>query len=294
MKTTSQFFTAFISATALLLLLAGCASKKGIYGDSKTGYKLDYRMPKGQPMQYDLVSDFVTNMELMGQAYEVEGKSRNLFTLAPHGLKDGNNKYVVTIDSAYVYLNSARGEMKPDLTQVLGRNFDFEVSPKGKEVDCSGARELTYSLGGYEELDFFADFKSLFPDLPDRPVKPGEPWTNVDTVLEKSSAGFLEFIILNEHQVESAGPFEGYDCLRIKTTFTGTIAGEGELQGARTKTSGTLQGELTWYFAYKEGIFILSETTGEAETTTLASGEGREVTIPSTRKFNNITKLVMN
>ncbi len=294
MKTKKQFFTAFICTTALLFLLAGCAAKKGTYGDSKTGYKLDYKMPKGQPMQYDLISEFASDMELMGQAYEVEGNSRNLFTLAPSGLNNGNNRYVVTIDSAYVRLSTARGEMTPDLGQVIGRNFDLEVSPKGKEVDCSGARDLTYSMGGYEELDFFTDFKSLFPDLPDRPVKPGEPWTNVDTVVEKSSTGFLEFVILNEHRVESAEPFEGYDCLKIRTTFTGTIQGEGDLQGASTKTSGTLQGELTWYFAYKEGFFILSETRGEAETTTLASGEDREVTIPSTRKFSNTTKLVMN
>lgn len=274
-------------------LMAGCAAKKNMYGDSRSGYRLEYRMPKGEPYQYDLKSEFVSTMDVMGQKIEVASNARNLFTLTPAGLSNGNYRYKVSIDSAQIQFNTPRGEIVPDMGKITGAEFQFEVTPKGREIDCSGAEKLKYNLGEYEELDLSGDFKTLFPDLPATPVKQGDSWATVDTLVEKSNSGFLQFVTLSTHTVEAAEPYAGMDCLRIHTTFTGTIGGDGTMQEATTSTSGTLEGESTWYFAYKEGRFIKSEMQGKAVTNTKASAPGREIEIPSARRYSNSTTLVM-
>jgi hypothetical protein len=294
MKTTIKTISTLIMAFIVIQIMTGCAAKRSTYGDSRTGYQLEYRMPKGMPMQYDIVSEFVSNMQVMGQEFDVESNSRNLFTLSPNGLDNGNLQYRVTIDSAYIFLSTPQGEMIPDMSQVIGGEFLFNVSPKGREMDCSGARELIYSMGQYEELSLFSDFKTLFPDLPTKRIKPGETWSNVDTLVEESKSGYMEFITLNEHVIEAAESCQGYDCLKIQTTLSGSIQGEGDLQGAKTVTSGTLTGNYTWYFAYKEGIFVKVIAQGKAENTTVATGEGREIKIPSVRDYSTSTTLVMN
>jgi hypothetical protein len=291
MKTTQIIYRSVISLI-VITMLPGCASKKNTWGDARKGFNLEYRMPETGQLQYDHDAAFTSGMEVMGQTIEVSSNSKNLFTMQTIGQEKGNYELNVTIDTAYIQFQSPRGEMKPDMDKVIGKDFLFVVSPKGRVVDCSGAEELTYSLGESEELNIASDFKTLFPNLPDRSLKIGEKWNNIDTLVEKGSSGSLRFISFNEHLLESMEPFEGYDCLKIKTTYSGTMDGEGNIQGAATKTEGTIEGEYTWYFAYKEGIFIQVKSKGLAKSVTEVSGEGREMSIPSTRDFSSVTNLV--
>ncbi len=294
MKTTHHSFQLLTVMACALVLLPGCAAKKGTLADKGPDYRLEYRMQKGQPMQYDLVSEFVSTMEVMGQKINVESDSRNLFTLTPAGLNQGNYRFNVKIDTAYIHIESPRGRMEPDMSAVVGAGFIFELSSKGQEVDCSGAKDLKYSMGEYEELSLFSDFKTFFPDLPAEGIKPGGTWSNQDTLVEEGSSGFLEFITTNDHRVEAVEPFDGHDCLRIRTTYSGSMQGEGDMQGAKTRTEGTIAGEYTWYFAYKKGVLLRISNEGRAESTTVATGHGNEITIPGTRDFRSTASLVMN
>jgi hypothetical protein len=159
-------------------------------------------------------------------------------------------------------------------------------------MDYSGAEDLKYNLGDYADLNISSDFQTLFPDLPGNIIKVGESWDEIDTLVEKSGSGIMEFITSNRHELVGLETFQGHDCVRIKSTFTGTINGSGTMQGVATTTTGSLKGESTWFFAYKDGIFVNVNTDGVAETTTEASGEGRNVTIPATRDYVVVVDLV--
>ena len=291
MKTTQIIFETVI-ALIVISMLPGCASKKNTWGNARQGFTLEYRMPEAGKLQYGHDAAFTSGMDVMGQTIEVSSNSRNLFTMKSMGQENGNYELNVTIDTAYIQFQSPRGPITPSMDNVIGKDFLFIVSPKGRVVDCTGAEELTYSLGESEELNIAGDFKALFPNLPDRPLKIGEKWNSIDTLVENGSSGSLRFISFNEHLIENIEPFEGHECLKIKTTYTGTMDGEGNIQGATTKTEGTIEGEYTWYFAYKEGIFIHVNLKGLAKSVTEVSGEGREMSIPSTRDFTSVTKLV--
>ena len=61
-------------------------------------------------------------------------------------------------------------------------------------------------------------------------------------------------------------------------------------QGAELITTGEITGKDTWYFAYKEGIFVKIVTEGTAISTTTIPAQNME--IPATRKYTMETELV--
>ena len=77
----------------------------------------------------------------------------------------------------------------------------------------------------------------------------------------------------------------------INTSFTGIIKGEGQEQGMDLVTSGEIVGAGTWYFAYKEGVFVKSVNEGTGKTTTEVKGP-QEMSIPATRTYTMRTELV--
>lgn len=277
----------------ILFLFTGCAAKKNIWGDPDKGLTLEYRMPDKVQLTYGISSDYIQSMEVMGQNIEMTSESRNLFTMEPAGKKSGNHTMNVTVDTAYILIKTQQGELIPEMDQVIGKPFMMVVSPLGRELDCSGAAELKYKLGPSEELDISSDFKTLFPDLPGKPVVVGDSWNTTDTVVEKGSSGYLELVTRRAHLVEGIEHVEGYACVRVKSTFTGTLNGSGSMQGLQTKTTGTFEGEDTWYFAFKEGLFVKLISSGQAITTTEAKGQNRDIVIPGKRDFEIVTGLVL-
>jgi len=291
---TIHFINRSVIAVILLgaiMTLAGCAAKKNTWGDPKTGVILEYRMPDTDKLQYDLTSDYVQGMEVMGQKVDLTSNSRNVFTMEAKGMENGNHKLNVTIDTVYIHIQSPRGEIVPDMGGVIGKSFDLMVSPKGKELDYSGAESLKYVLGMSEELSIASDFQAVFPNLPDKPIKVGESWNSVDTLVEKSGSGYLQIITYSENMVEGIETFKGYDCVKIHSTFAGTLEGSGDMQGIKTQTTGTIEGKDTWYFAFKKGLFLKMTSEGKAISTTKTTGE-REMTIPGTRDFAIVTELI--
>lgn len=292
MKTTQLISGSVISIILIVSILAGCAAKKNIWGDPETGLNLEYRMPEKGMLQYDLNSEYVQAMEVMGQKVDVASNSRNLFSMENSGIEDGSYKLNVTIDTAFIHFETTRGKLDPSMDGVIGKQFTYKVTPSGREVDYSEAEDLKYILGESEELSIASDFMTLFPDLPEGLVKVGDTWTSVDTANEKSNSGYLEIITKNNNMIQGIEAYNGYECLKIHTTFSGVLSGSGKMQGINTSTSGSIEGEGDWYFAYKEGIFIKISTTGQAKSTTEAKGEGREISIPGTRDFQVIAELV--
>ena len=46
------------------------------------------------------------------------------------------------------------------------------------------------------------------------------------------------------------------ECARIKTQLTGTVSGSGSTGGTYMVFTGDLESTSTWYFAYREGLFV--------------------------------------
>jgi hypothetical protein len=222
-------------------LLAGCAAKTAdIWGDPKTGLVLQYRMQDNQMLKYQSTGVQIQNIEVMGQSIDTETNSSNAISVVFKGLKEGNLLLGVTIDSMSVDVQSTQGNLSPDMSSVMGKNFEMVLSPLGKELELPGAESITYSMGQAGERSVNTNFQTIFPDMAGRPVKFGDTWISTDTVTEKSGMGE---VILNFESVNTLAAFEtvnGQECVKVTAEVTGTLDGKGEQMGAELTFKGDI------------------------------------------------------
>lgn len=238
-------------------LFAGAASDRP--ADPQGTVTLVYKFTEGAALSYKQTGTQLQDLDIQGQTMTTESTSGMDLTLKPKGLKDGNNLINVTIDALAISVNSPQGGITPDVSAIVGKNFDFVFSPLGKEVDVSGAAVFTIDMGQSGKRDLSSNFQGLFPDLPDHPVKTGDKWPSEDNVIQKSDAGEIQINFKNENTLDGFETIDGRECARVKTVFKGTMAGALSQAGAALAMDAKLDGNKTWYFAVKEGLFIKEE-----------------------------------
>ena len=282
---------ALLIMAAAIISLSGCAAKKAIWGSMEKGMIMKYSMQPDKDLQYKTTSVFSQDMEVMEQQIKITGESSQQLNMKPLVTKSNDLDYMVTIEDMSSSLLTPRGEMNAKVEEVIGQSFNFTISQLGEELEYSAAEELTYDYGNGDMKNISSDIQTFFPDLPETPVKVGDSWVSTETTTEKSDKGYIEIITNNIYTFYGLEEINGRDCMLINTTFTGTIKGEGQEQGMDLLTSGEIVGTGSWYFAYKEGVFVksLSESTGK--TTTEVKGP-QEMTILATRAHTMKTDLV--
>ncbi len=84
---------------------------------------------------------------------------------------------------------------------------------------------------------------------------------------------------------------DGLECVKVTADITGTLEGKGEQMGVQLAIQGEVQGTGTWYFAYKEGIYVKDTTSFSSDATITTSG-AQALTIPVNQETKMQTKLV--
>ena len=241
-------------------LLAGCAAKTAnIWGDPDSGLILQYRMPVNQALKYQIVTEQIQNLEVMGQAVDTEVKANTDFSAKLKGMKGNDLQLEITIDSKNISVDNAQGEITPDLSELTGKSFAMILSVLGKELELSGADAIKFELGEAGTRDVSPEFQAVFPDLAEKPVKVGDTWTSHDTILEKTDQAEIQIKLESLNTLAGFETVEGKECIKVTAKVTGTFAGEGAQQGMDFTMSAEITGTETWYFAYKEGVFVSSQ-----------------------------------
>jgi hypothetical protein len=272
--------------------LAGCADRKvNLWGDPQTGLILTYRMPEKQALNYQFSSSQTQNIEVMGQSVITESNQTIGFSVQSKGMKDNHHLLGLTIEAMKVDVKSPQGSLLPDMSAVVGKSFDMTISDLGKELDLLGTASIQYDLGPSGKRNVASSFQAFFPDLPGRVVKIGDAWTAEDLVTDKTDSVEIRIRLKNEHKLDGFETVAGLECARIKTAVAGTLEGEGEQQGMGLTFKGDIKGTDTWYFAYKEGLYVRLVSSASLEGTITTSG-AQSLTIPLTQKMNMETSLV--
>ena len=267
---------------AVSLVGGGCASKKEIWGNPKTGLVLRYKAPENNTMSYSKTMDFRQRMDINGQQVSVDAIQDLSYSMSPGKSNDHMMHYLITIDSADYAISSPRGELNPDLSSIIGESFGMDVSSMGYEKIDEQAKNIKYSLEG-EEQSVASNFSSLFPELPEHPVKIGDTWSSVDSIVEENSRGDLLLIFNNFHTLVSIEKFRGLDCVKVETKIVGTMNAGGKEEDVVYSYDGDMTGSGTWYFAYKEGMLV--QETGEGTGSGNIKIPSRDMSIPMTREF---------
>ena len=274
-----------------LCCLTGCTSKTvNIWGDPDTGLILKYRFPEGQALTYESKSSLLQTLDIMGQIQEVEGNSSTTVSYDSKGQQDNNLKLKATLKAMDAYYASSQGEIIPDTSEAVGKSFDMVLSAYGRELELLGIEELKIDMGPDGSRDMSGDFQDSFPDLAENPVKMGDSWTSTVPVIQKRSTGESTLNFVNTYTLEGFETIDGYECVKIKVDTQGTYDGTAEQQGMELITEGEISGSGTFYFAYKEGIFVKMTTEGTSEGTITVSAQGLE--IPQTQEIKQEVKLI--
>jgi hypothetical protein len=275
----------------VLCMLAGCAAKTApVWGDPQTGVILQFQMPEGRVLKYDVWGETHQVSDVMGQTIEVDMSSSNVFTVESNGLQDNNHRLTITIDDMSAKIQSTQGELIPDMSTVIGKSFEMVLSPLGKEVELIGADAIEYDMGPEGTRDISINFQDIFPNLAGRALKIGDSWPDESTVTEKTDNGEAIIQISGTNTLVGFETVDGYECVKVVGEGTGTIESKGEQQGMELVSTGELKGTSTWYFAYKEGIFVKQINEGTVEGTVDVPSQG--VQIPFTRESTAEIKLV--
>lgn len=279
-------------ATAVLtaIIIAGCA-KKPMWGDPETGLILTYRMQQDAVLTYRYTNEFLQTMDIMGQSMKITADDMHLFTMASKGAKTDNLMLTVTLDSISMNISTPQGKIAPDLSDLPGKSFEMVISPLGEELEIIGADAIEYEMPGQGKRSVESSFLALFSDLPAGPVTVGDSWTSIDSIPDKSDGGEMLIVFNLTHTLAGFETMHGMECAKITTEYTGTLRGTSTQGGMELVSEAAIKGHDTWYFAYKEGHFVESTSSGTAEGTIKDTG-GQGLNIPMSREFKMALKLV--
>jgi len=267
---------------------AGCGTQKNLQGDLATGLNVNYKLPKGTPLKYEQTSRHDQTFTVREQEMEMLILEYMAFSATASKPVDDNIPLQVIVDSMDMHITHFKGEIDPDLSTIIGQEFDMTLSSSGKEKNLENAREISYVITEGEESNLGARFTAIFPDLPKRAVKIGDSWISYDTLQEKNDSRDFTMTFETTNTFQGMETIEGYECMKISTTMTGKINSINETPEVKVVTEMDIIGEGTWYFAYQEGIFI-KETSTATSTGELVAPED---SIPITRVVTYETKLI--
>ncbi len=285
-KRMGSTWMAMAAALVAIALLAGCAGK----GKKEADIWM-FSMPEGKTLEYLKTENVDQEMEVMGQAMKMSFNKSMGFTMAAAGGAGTDLMAEVTIKSLEAGMKSPQGDFEADGSPAIGKSFMLTFSPLGKEIDMSGAADITFSQGPQGDRSVMPDFAALLPDLPGTPVKVGDTWTSSDEIPieEQNSELLLKFD--NLHTFLGYETMNGMKCAKVETAVTGSLTGTGEQMGAPLTFEGTMEGSETWYFAVEEGVLVSSDSNVATTATVIVAGP-QEMTIPLSMNMTGRTELV--
>ena len=242
----------------MIALVTACGNSGKL--DLNKEYKPEYRSYEYNDLNYKAVYNLKTFMEMQGQPMNAERVFD--FTYAFSGKEAGSeNGHLVsiTLENIDAKMITALGQQKFDTRHINGKSFDMMISADGRKLSYPHPDQLLRldmgaMAGGVLNLEFILKYN--FPGLPDSPVKGGETWP--ETFQRTQIEGSLKPLVnINAvHQYVDVEKVDGYDCLKVESTYKAEIEGSEEQMGTNWTYIGKLEGSSTWYFAIKEGFVV--------------------------------------
>jgi hypothetical protein len=289
-KHTSSLLTKAILFLPVIFFLASCAAKKPLAERPETGLTLSYKLPPETGLYYVSQSDINQAMEFQGQSLSADIEQVMTFTMEPISASEGKLTLDITLDTLGISIKSPMVNMSADVKEVLGKRFSMDLSDKGEELDLSGAEPIKYSIAQAGSRSIALNFQTFFPDLPAQKIKIGDTWSETDTISEVSEMEEVIIILESNNTFEGIETVGGHECVKVVSQLSGPRNGTQNAQGITLTSKGDVEGVMTWYFAYKEGLFVKSIMESVDKSTVSTSG-AQTFTFPMTQKINSIVEI---
>jgi len=272
-------------------ILTDCATVKSGSTAGRKKVLLQYNYPQDNAVKYQLNSKIVQTLDIQGMVMDVNVITTSGFSIKSAGKEADNLKLTILIDTMAQSMETPNGYSGGAITDAIGKSFDMVISEIGKEIDLSGANELTYDIPGSGQTNAVSTFAEFFPDMPAGKVKPGHAWTSTDSVNAVSPTSTTVSYTVSENIFEGIENIDGIECAKITSTLSGNQTMETQAQGMDIKTSGPFTGTSTVFFAIGEGYFVKQTNNikldGELELT-----YPQEMTMPLTMEMSSVNEVV--
>jgi hypothetical protein len=286
-------FIVLAIAVAAASVLSGCAARHATHewGDKESGLILEYRMPEGETLDYEYVSEFQQIMTAQGQEIPIDSVQTLTFSIVSSGMQDEVYTVGVRIGAMHILVDTPEDGIDQEIEEVAGGSFDMTLSRIGEEGGLPANDALQFTLEAEGPRSVVPVFSAMFPDLPGRPIVTGESWPTEIDVVEEEGEGQTRLHLDVVNTLEGFEMFGERECARITSTFTGMITGNGVEQGARWMFESDTIGTGVTLFDFRNGVFVSDESTGTADGAITITGPMGEMEMPVTRTFIMTTSL---
>lgn len=266
-----------LNAVVLILALAICptansqkradkkADKKGAKETAKVPAKevptLSYKFIEGKDVKYRNTSKMIQTMDINGQSMEVNVNEVIGCSFKSKGSKDGNIILEVRIDTMSQSMDSPQGSAGGTVTEAAGKVFSMVLSPSGKEIDLTEAKQIVINTDGFGPTDASKPFIEFFPDLPTGSVNPGYTWTSIDSLDNRTAISGEKVTVNSENKFDGFEVVNGVNCAKISSLISGKRIQNVQTQGMDLVVNGTYTGTRVVYFLVTEGYFLKETTT---------------------------------
>jgi hypothetical protein len=287
MKTLTNLKTRLVLILlSIIIFSTAFVTDNGGMAASKKPVKLVYKQAVGKTISYTSSTSITQSMDINGQTVNNYVKNDLGFKVKMIEKQGVNLKLEITIDSLGMKIETMQGSAGSKMKDVEGKSFNMVISPFGKVMDISEAEKIEYKVEGQGDANLSQTFVNIFPDLPEKAVKPGATWTKNDTITTKSAASKTKQSIQSVYKFEGYEIIDGINCAKVTSTVTGTMETNTQNMGMDIYISGPLQGEVVLYFAVKEGYFLKQEVKSKMTGTVEISG-AQSMTFPITMDSAN-------
>jgi hypothetical protein len=231
MKKTIEGGLIFLIASLLLsgICIKGTAQKTA--GKKPEKGNLVYNYPADKQVKYVTNSKVVQNMDVNGQNIQTRVSSIVGCTVKALGMQDKNLKLEVTIDTVGQSVESPMGSTGGGIADVEGKKFTMIITPKGKEVDLSGANAISVTVPGSGSSTLGQSFAEFFPDLPEGKINPGFTWTTNDSSTSRSATMTTRVLLRSDYKYEGIEKVNKVKYDKITAALSGSRQMKTQSQG---------------------------------------------------------------
>lgn len=256
MKTANHLFVrSLLSLIAVFTLISITAFSQNNPAVNQSG-NLVYNYPVNTPVKYKSTTKVVQDMDINGQPMQTNVVSYIGVTLKSMGPSGSNFKIAVTIDTMSQTVDSPAGFTGGAIPDIAGKSYNVVISPDGKVIDNSEAKNVTYAIvsGGTGDAVQITD--NFFPVLPADKIKPGHTWTSEDSINSNTSSMTTLGTVKSVSTFEGFELYNGINCAKITSVLSGTRLMKTQSQGMDIKVTGPYTGSMTVFFAPSTGYFL--------------------------------------
>ena len=272
MKTSNNLFVRSLLSLIAVFTLISVTSFSQNNPSASQPDKLVYNYPANTPVKYKSTTKVVQDMDINGQSIQTNVVSYIGVTLKSVGPSGSNFKITVTVDTMAQTVDSPAGFTGGAIPDIAGKSYNVIVSPAGKVIDNSEAKNVTYAIvsGGTGNALQITD--NFFPVLPADKISPGYTWTSEDSINSSTSSMVTLGTVKSVSTFEGFELYSGVNCAKITTVLSGIRITKTQSQGMDIKVTGPYTGSMTVYFAPSTGYFLKQDVntklTGTIDITT--------------------------